>query len=71
MGIRLKELNESFPMNAIMTVEMVLKKLCVHLLWLKIASALEGLELTFSVNPYAADGYLCQYKMMQKKLEND
>ena len=40
MGTHLRELSESFPMN---TNKMVFKNLCIIVLWMKVASALEGL----------------------------
>ena len=41
MGTHPTELSDSFPMNTNMTW---FKKLCVLVLWMKVASALEGLR---------------------------
>ena len=45
MGTNLRELSESFPMNTYMTgYRYFFQKLCVLVLWTKVASALEGLK---------------------------
>ena len=46
MGTHLRVLSESFPMNTNMTrFRDGFKNICVHVLWAKVASALEGLTL--------------------------
>ena len=75
MGARLRVLSENYPLNTNMTGFRWSSKICVRVLWTKVASALEGLSsngltsqlpTVTSLNPYAAGGQVDQYIIMQK-----
>ena len=51
MGINLRVLNESFPMNINMTGFRKLKNLCVLVLLTKVDSALEGIRMNLRHMP--------------------